>query len=274
MLTIRYTRWDGSQSVRLDADQVFEKLSEYLSYTDDVDQALDWLMRHGAELEGMRVVGLDELLEQLRQQLEEKYQQFNLDHALDQMRRKLDELVDLEREALDSCRDGARAASKKRFLDNLSRKLSEAMEQLRHYSFEDADAARELEHLLEELENIQALERFLKQYRDLFEGQQSLGYEEALELMRQIEQLKNLEQQLVSGELGGVDLEALAAMLGEQAANDLRELQQMMAVVQQSGYLMPRQGRTALSPKGIRKIGKLALREIYQGLLRDKPGGH
>ena len=40
MLTHRYTRWDGRQRVRLDAEQVFEKLSEYLSYTDDVRQAL------------------------------------------------------------------------------------------------------------------------------------------------------------------------------------------------------------------------------------------
>ena len=29
-----------------------------------------------------------------------------------------------------------------------------------------------------------------------------------------------------------------------------------------------------LSPKGVRKIGQLALRDIYQGLLRDRPGGH
>ena len=32
--------------------------------------------------------------------------------------------------------------------------------------------------------------------------------------------------------------------------------------------------RTQLSPKGVRKIGQLALRDIYQGLLRDRPGGH
>jgi uncharacterized protein with von Willebrand factor type A (vWA) domain len=29
-----------------------------------------------------------------------------------------------------------------------------------------------------------------------------------------------------------------------------------------------------LSPKGVRKIGQLALRDIYQGLLRDRTGGH
>ena len=39
MLTVRYTRWDGRQRVRLDPDEIFGKLGEYLSYTDDVRQA-------------------------------------------------------------------------------------------------------------------------------------------------------------------------------------------------------------------------------------------
>ena len=47
MLVSRYTAWDGTQEVRLQADQVFEKLSEYLSSTDDVQQALDWLLHQG-----------------------------------------------------------------------------------------------------------------------------------------------------------------------------------------------------------------------------------
>src|SRR5438132_6347664 len=44
MHLVRYTAWDGTQQVRLSADEVFEKLSEYLSFTDDVQQALDWLL--------------------------------------------------------------------------------------------------------------------------------------------------------------------------------------------------------------------------------------
>jgi hypothetical protein len=101
MLKIRYTQWDGSQRVRLNADQVFEKLSEYLSYTDDVQQALDWLMRQGAEWEGMRVMGLDDFLEEVREALRQRYRDFNLKDALDPMRQRLEELLDLERDRLD-----------------------------------------------------------------------------------------------------------------------------------------------------------------------------
>src|SRR5581483_186202 len=51
MVTIRYTEWDGTQKLKLDADKVFEKLAEYLSYTDDVRQAMDWLERERRTLE-------------------------------------------------------------------------------------------------------------------------------------------------------------------------------------------------------------------------------
>src|SRR5574340_114590 len=100
MIRVRYTQWDGTQRVRLNADQVFEKLAEYLSYTDDVQQALDWLMRQGADWDSMRVIGLDELLEQVREQLRERYRQFNLQQALDDVRQRLDEILDLERDTL------------------------------------------------------------------------------------------------------------------------------------------------------------------------------
>src|ERR1043166_302580 len=47
-----------------------------------------------------------------------------------------------------------------------------------------------------------------------------------------------------------------------------------MLLLVNAGYVTRREGRAHLSPKGVRKIGQLALRDIYQGLLRDRPGGH
>jgi len=47
-----------------------------------------------------------------------------------------------------------------------------------------------------------------------------------------------------------------------------------MLVLVNAGYLAQREGRMRLSPRGVRKIGQLALRDIYQGLLRNRPGGH
>ena len=273
MHRIRYTEWDGSQSVRLTAERVFAKLAEYLSYTDDVQQAWEWLLRHGLDMDGVRVMGLDDLLEQLREAIRERQRQFTLDRALDPIADRLEEVLDLERAALDTQDDEA-AAAKRAQLDQLPRRLSEAIEQLRDYDFTDADARDEFAQLLEELDNVRALEDFQRRYGDLFQGPQALDYEQALDLMREIERLKQLEDDLLAGRLETVSLDDLRDALGEGAAQDFQQLRQFLLVLQQAGYVGTRGGRVQLSPKGMRKIGQLALRDIYQGLLRDRAGGH
>src|SRR4029077_3183482 len=128
--------------------------------------------------------------------------------------------------------------------------------------------------LLEELNDVRDLEDFQRRYGDLFQGPQSLSYREAVELMREMEQLKRLEEQLLSGDLESVDLESLGALLGPDAARNFKLLKEVMVLLVNAGYVTQREGRARLSPKGVRKIGQLALRDIYQGLLRDRPGSH
>ncbi len=273
MIVVRYTDWDGTQRVQLSATRVFEKLAEYLSYTDDLQQALDWLMRHGLEMDDVRVMGLDDFLEQLREEMRQRERQFNLQHALDDIARRLEELLDLEREALDAQGDAA-ARARRAQLDDLPTRLSEAIEALRRYDFTDPMAAQEFANLLEELDNVRQLEDFTRRFGERFQGPESLGYEAALELMREMQRLKQLEEDLLAGNLESIDLEQLRQLLGESAAQGLQHLREMMLLIANAGYVGTREGRVRLSPKGVRKIGQLALRDIYQGLMRDRGGGH
>ena len=274
MIVTRYTEWDGSQRVRLTADQVFEKLSEYLSYTDDVQQALDWMTRQGFEWEGVQVLGLDDFLEELREAMRQRYRDFNLDSALDEMRQRLEEILDLERDTLDHETPPDRAQGKRDFLDQLPHGLSEAIERMKSYDFEDSQAASDFQNLLDELENIRDLEEFQRRQGDLFHGPKSLGYQEALDLMREMQRLKQLEEALFDGDLERVSLDDLRELLGPQALQDFQTLKQVRLLLNNAGYLTNREGRAQLSPKGIRRIGQLALRDIFQGLLRDRPGSH
>ncbi|MGH7859102.1 MAG: VWA domain-containing protein, partial [Candidatus Binatia bacterium] len=274
MFRSRYTSWDGTQRIRLSPSQVFEKLAEYLSFTDDLQQAMDWLLRQGMEWEGAKVVGLDEILEQLREEMRKRYREFNLDHSLDKIREKLGEIVDLERSTLEERSGDAEIRRKIEFLDRLPLRTSEAIEKLRDYRFEDADAERDFESLLDELGNVRDLEEFQRRYGDLFHGRESLGYEQAVELMREMERLKKLEEDLFSGNLESLNPEDLREFLGDRTAEDVRTLQQIMKMISESGYVTAQGGRQRLSPKGVRKIGQLALRDIYQNLLRDRAGTH
>src|ERR1019366_3356594 len=169
----RYTQWDGSQRLKLDADKVFEKLAEYLSYTDDGRQAMDWMMRQGMDFDGVRVMGLEEFIEQLRQEMRQRHRDFNLKNALSEMERKL-----------------------------------------------------------------------------------------------------QLEQDLMSGNFDTISMEDLQQILGQQAGKDFQNLKQVMVLLTQSGYMVPKGDHFQLSPRGVRRIGQLALRDIYQNLLKDRSGGH
>lgn len=274
MLTVRYTAWDGTQRIRLTADELFDKLSEFLSYTDDVQQALEWLLHQGLDVDGMHVMGLDELLEALREALAERYRDANLEGAFRELRERLQEALDQEREAIDGHPDSEGAAQRRETLDGLPPRFSDALQRLRDYDFLDADARRMLEDLVDELDDVKRLEEFARRHGDQFRGPRDLSFEEAVELMDEMERWKQLEEQLASGQFDSVDLEALRELLGADAAQSFQLLRQMQAMLVNAGYLTPREGKVQLSPKGIRKVGELALRDIYQGLLKDRAGGH
>lgn len=218
-MRVRYTQWDGSQAVRLDAAQVFEKLAEYLSFTDDVQQALDALLRHGAGFDAGQVAGLDDLLDRLRRQRLDLHDRFHLERSLDAPRCR---------------RDGQPSSS----------------------------------------DDVAAVERFRDRNRDRFRGPQALDFAATLDLMRLLDRLERLEEQIEAGDPDEIDLGAVGATLGPVAAGDLVALRRMVAELRRSDTVRQRGGRTTLSPQGLRRLGRLALRDIYRGLQRDRSGGH
>ncbi len=267
MITVRFTEWDGTQQVRLSKEEVFEKFADLLSYTDDAQQARDWLLRNGIETDGIQVVGLDEFVEMLREEMRRRQSQYNLDHALDGPRERLDDALEVE---------GAtrRERGDDTPLGGLSRKLSEALAEVAGERFGDDGARGDYEELRDELDNIRQVENFVHEHGEFFNGPESLDYEEALNLIREMEQLKRIEKDLMAGNLPQVDLSELGELLGDAAAQDFGNLRHVVLLLDNSGYLQRSEGRVTLSPKGTRKIGQLALRDIYQTLLRDRAGGH
>ena len=80
----RYSRWDGSQEeFSLDARRALDALSDLLMEGLDVDEALEWMRRAGFEMAGMnfRVMGVEELIQELRDQARQLMEQYNLDQS-------------------------------------------------------------------------------------------------------------------------------------------------------------------------------------------------
>ncbi|MCX8071256.1 MAG: VWA domain-containing protein [Candidatus Binatia bacterium] len=275
MLVTRYTAWDGRQRKPLEPDRVFQELRRYLEHTDNLVQALDWLLRHGIEWEDVRVMGVDELLEEARRKIQEQFERYNLDRALDRLRERLEEILELERDTLRDRLSGNPALQQKLdFLDQLPPSPGRRMRALRDYEFADPDAAREFAHAADEFEDAEELDAFIAQYGRLFRGQESLDYEDAVEVMHLLERLKRLERALAEQDLDDIDLDDLEELLGVEAVVSVEQLRAITTMLEDAGYLVRSGDRLRLSPKGVRRLGQLALQDIYRGLLRDRFGGH
>src|SRR5262245_35802968 len=98
----RYSRWDGTQQeFSLDADAALDALSDLLMQGLTAEEALAWMQQAGFELGGldMRVMGMEELQQELRDQIRELERQYRMDRATEDLRRRLDEILDREARA-------------------------------------------------------------------------------------------------------------------------------------------------------------------------------
>jgi len=98
----RYSEWDGTQSLpTLDADDILEALSDDLMNFGDLQHALRNLMQRGMNSpQGDRMQGLRDLLQKLRQMRRQRLDQYDLGGVMEDIRRQLDEILNLERDTL------------------------------------------------------------------------------------------------------------------------------------------------------------------------------
>lgn len=115
------------------------------------------------------------------------------------------------------------------------------------------------------------------QYR--FSGNERLGLDAAMDLMNEMSQLDELIEQVQSAERGGdldrIDRDLLKDLLGEEAGEDLDQLNELLKALEEAGYIRPTgDDRWELTPRGSRMIGQKALGEIYERLKRQSMGNH
>ncbi|MBI4213685.1 MAG: VWA domain-containing protein [Chloroflexi bacterium] len=101
-MRFRYSRWDGTQEVApFDPDELIESLSEELLSDGDVRTALQRILQRGFQSRtGDRTMGLQQLLERLRQQRQQRLDRYDLGGIMDQIKEKLDDVIRTEREGI------------------------------------------------------------------------------------------------------------------------------------------------------------------------------
>ena len=110
-----------------------------------------------------------------------------------------------------------------------------------------------------------------------FQGDDPLSLQEAMRVMQNLQGLDELEQQLRQaqyGNVGNLDPEMIQQLMGEESAEDVRRLQNLVKLLQDAGYVEKRGKRLEVTPRGMRKIGQKALTDIFSHLKKDRVGNH
>ena len=111
-----------------------------------------------------------------------------------------------------------------------------------------------------------------------FMGDESVTLDQAMELMGQLQEMDQLEAQIQqvmrNGDIEGLDLDQVEQHLGEEARRQLERLQQVIKQLEEAGYLKRKGDRLELTPRGIRKLGQQALKEVFSELKKDRMGRH
>jgi uncharacterized protein with von Willebrand factor type A (vWA) domain len=161
------------------------------------------------------------------------------------------------------------------FLNNLPSMMDNAINNLESMLENMANMTEEqLQQLSDMMSQMQQLEQLMNQFP--FQGSQRMGMGEAGQLLGQ---LRGLERFLRWGQRGMGDpselnLDELREILGEEAYENLKYLKSVEQTLEDEGYIMRTSHGLRLTPKGMRKIGDKALREIFQMLNKGRWGNH
>ncbi len=265
MAYYRYSKWDGSQEpFAADAGELFDEIADSIFESGDLESALNELIRSGMQSpDGRQVPGLQDLINQIREQRNRQIQKFDMDSVMADLRERVREVerherngastsvrqaeermkdvpADLQEQmqsALDLVERRAEAAQKK--MDNLPPSVAGAVRELNDYDFIDPTAREKFQEILKMLRR-QMIGNVAK---EAAQNLQQMGDAEKSELREMMKAMSNLmeqklrgapEDQLQSG------FEEFMERFGQHFANDppknldelLDHMQQQMAQAQ------------------------------------------
>ncbi len=222
--------------------------------------------------------------------------------AMAEMMRDLNDLLDAHREGTATDDDYQEFLDKHRqffpdapetleeFIDEMARQSAAMQRMLESMTPEQrAELAEAMEQALSDMglqeqmarlqDNLQALRpQFSRGRGPALSGDASLGLPDATRALAEMADLEGLSSQLsdadAMADLDQIDPEALERALGRSARDDLEAMQQMQRELQTQGFLTGDGDTLKLSPKAVRRIGRTALRAVFDQIEAHDRGDH
>ncbi|MCI0440410.1 MAG: VWA domain-containing protein [Chloroflexi bacterium] len=165
-------------------------------------------------------------------------------------------------------------------MDALLRSMSPEMRQQLHEiiesMFQDEGLLEEMAELARNLESLYPMRSFRRDY--LFDGDEELTLDQALQIIEQLQAMDSLESQLRAAQstanMSAVDAQLVNDVLGTDAVHQLEQLKGVIRQLEEAGYVTRSNNSFELTPKAMRRIGQNALGEIFAYIRRNSAGTH
>jgi uncharacterized protein with von Willebrand factor type A (vWA) domain len=161
-------------------------------------------------------------------------------------------------------------------LDSMSPEMRQQLQQMMEDLLRDDRMKWDMAQLAANLERLLPSRQFRNKYP--FSGDESLSLDEAMDLMKELQDLDQIERQLKRSsnaqDLENLDPNEVERLLGPEARQTLEQLKQLRQILEEAGYIQKTNRGYELSARGMRKIGQKALQDIFGKLKRDAFGKH
>ena len=223
MIRYRYSAWDGTQEVLHPAPgDVLDSLTDSLLQGGDLSKALRMLMQRGLmDRQGEITPGLQDLLNQLRTLKEQQLRQYNPNRVIDDLRRRLDDIVARERQTLEAQLEATRqraeqvfedtpeaaqqranearaiqemeelVAERQAWLDDAPDQVGDTIRRLQQYDFADRQAREDFDALVQSLLQ-QGLQKLFEAMKQRLQSMTSQNLQRMRQMLADLNQL--LEQ--------------------------------------------------------------------------------
>ncbi|MDP7510902.1 MAG: VWA domain-containing protein [Dehalococcoidia bacterium] len=258
--TYRYSQWDGTQRIfDIDADELMELLGDDVLQEGDMTRALREMFRRGFQTrDGQRLTGLRDLMEQLKNRRRQQLEQYNMDSVADDIKERLDDIIQTEREGIDRRLEEARGQvneseeaeraqredlyklleqrveRNRERLDNLPEGVGGRIKELMEYDFVAPEAQQKFQELLDMLKS-QMAQNISEQMMQQIQG---MSPDEMAAMREMIGELSQMMRDKMQGREPNFEefMERFGSMFGPdapQSFDDLMErLQQQMSQMQ------------------------------------------
>jgi uncharacterized protein with von Willebrand factor type A (vWA) domain len=260
-----------SSEARQRFEELMDKLRQQLMQqaVDQMSGAMQNMTPEDMQRMKDMLAGLNEMLEKQQRGEDPGFEQFmeQFGDFFPENPETLEELLEIMAQ---------RMAAMQAMMNSMTPEQRAQMQQLSDQLMEDMDLRWQMDQLGQNLRGMFPKMNWNQSYD--MQGQDPMGFGQAMQTMQELgelDQLENLLRNATSpGALAEADMDRVRDLMGDDAAKSLERLAELAKMLEQAGLIQNKEGRLELTPKGLRKIGSNALRDLYSKLTKDKAGQH